>query len=77
MHIVTPTIRHLFGGFGITIFAHGGIGTGKLNTMRGGKSLKDRGIIPQLLSGSKRCPRRSTSKFKQIPLNSGSSISAY
>jgi hypothetical protein len=48
---VAPTIKHLFGGFDITIFAYGVTGTGKTHTMRGGKSLAERGMIPRLLSG--------------------------
>lgn len=47
---VAPTIKHLFNGFDITIFAYGVTGTGKTHTMRGGKSLADRGVIPRLLS---------------------------
>lgn len=34
----------------MTIFAYGVTGTGKTHTMRGGKSLADRGVIPRLLS---------------------------
>ncbi|KAL8807127.1 MAG: hypothetical protein Q9200_004793 [Gallowayella weberi] len=53
---VTPTIKHLFHGFDVTIFAYGVTGTGKTHTMRGGKSLADRGIIPRLLSSTyRRC----------------------
>lgn len=52
VHIVAPTIKHLFGGFDVTIFAYGSTGSGKTHTMRGGKSLAERGIIPRLLSGS-------------------------
>ncbi|KAK2836956.1 hypothetical protein FQN49_006554 [Arthroderma sp. PD_2] len=48
---VAPTIKHLFNGFDITLFAYGVTGTGKTHTMRGGKSLADRGVIPRLLSG--------------------------
>ncbi|KAL8816581.1 MAG: hypothetical protein Q9223_004429 [Gallowayella weberi] len=53
---ITPTIKHLFHGFDVTIFAYGVTGTGKTHTMRGGKSLADRGIIPRLLSSTyRRC----------------------
>ncbi|KAL8673354.1 MAG: hypothetical protein Q9168_002233 [Polycauliona sp. 1 TL-2023] len=53
---ITPTIKHLFNGFDITIFAYGVTGTGKTHTMRGGKSLGERGIIPRLLSSTyRRC----------------------
>ncbi|KAM5506708.1 COPII subunit [Microsporum canis] len=48
---VAPTLKHLFNGFDITLFAYGVTGTGKTHTMRGGKSLADRGVIPRLLSG--------------------------
>lgn len=47
---VAPTIKHLFLGYDVTIFAYGSTGTGKTHTMRGGKSLSDRGMIPRLLS---------------------------
>ncbi|KAL9595451.1 MAG: hypothetical protein Q9219_006442 [cf. Caloplaca sp. 3 TL-2023] len=53
---IAPTIRHLLNGFDVTIFAYGVTGTGKTHTMRGGKSLADRGIIPRLLSSTyRRC----------------------
>ncbi|KAI4260859.1 MAG: hypothetical protein LQ352_000014 [Teloschistes flavicans] len=53
---IAPTIKHLFNGFDVTIFAYGVTGTGKTHTMRGGKSLADRGIIPRLLSSAyRRC----------------------
>ncbi|KAL8721350.1 MAG: hypothetical protein Q9225_001962 [Loekoesia sp. 1 TL-2023] len=53
---ISPTIKHLFSGFDVTIFAYGVTGTGKTHTMRGGKSLADRGIIPRLLSSTyRRC----------------------
>ncbi|KAJ5217398.1 hypothetical protein N7468_010406 [Penicillium chermesinum] len=55
---VAPTIKHLFGGFDVTIFAYGVTGTGKTHTMRGGKSLADRGVIPRLLSGIYRRSRK-------------------
>ncbi|KAK5937592.1 hypothetical protein PMZ80_010212 [Knufia obscura] len=47
---VAPTIKHLFQGFDVTLFAYGVTGSGKTHTMRGGKSLADRGMIPRLLS---------------------------
>jgi hypothetical protein len=47
---VTPTVKHLFLGYDVTLFAYGSTGTGKTHTMRGGKSLADRGMIPRLLS---------------------------
>lgn len=47
---IAPTVKHLFNGFDTTIFAYGVTGTGKTHTMRGGKSLADRGVIPRLLS---------------------------
>lgn len=55
---MSPTIKHLFSGFDVTIFAYGVTGTGKTHTMRGGKSLADRGVIPRLLSGIYRRSRR-------------------
>ncbi|PGH26609.1 hypothetical protein AJ80_01738 [Polytolypa hystricis UAMH7299] len=55
---VAPTIKHLFNGFDVTIFAYGVTGTGKTHTMRGGKSLADRGVIPRLLSGIYRRSRK-------------------
>ncbi|CAI7572392.1 unnamed protein product [Penicillium glandicola] len=48
---VAPTIKHLLNGFDVTLFAYGVTGTGKTHTMRGGKTLADRGVIPRLLSG--------------------------
>lgn len=56
--IVAPTIKHLFNGFDVTLFAYGVTGTGKTHTMRGGKSLADRGAIPRLLSGIYRRSRK-------------------
>jgi hypothetical protein len=50
MIVVAPTIKHLFQGFDVTLFAYGTTGSGKTHTMRGGKSLADRGMIPRLLS---------------------------
>ncbi|EXJ94733.1 kinesin family member 22 [Capronia coronata CBS 617.96] len=47
---VAPTVKHLFLGYDVTLFAYGSTGTGKTHTMRGGKSLADRGMIPRLLS---------------------------
>ncbi|KAL8849476.1 MAG: hypothetical protein Q9221_005558 [Calogaya cf. arnoldii] len=53
---ITPTIKHLFNGFDVTVFAYGVTGTGKTHTMRGGKTLAERGIIPRLLSSTyRRC----------------------
>lgn len=43
-------MKHLFKGYDVTLFAYGVTGTGKTHTMRGGKSLVDRGVIPRLLS---------------------------
>lgn len=43
-------MKHLFLGYDVTIFAYGSTGTGKTHTMRGGKSLQERGMIPRLLS---------------------------
>lgn len=47
---VAPTIKHLLQGFDVTLFAYGVTGSGKTHTMRGGKSLVDRGMIPRMLS---------------------------
>jgi hypothetical protein len=47
---VAPTVKHLFLGYDVTIFAYGSTGTGKTHTMRGGKALAERGMIPRLLS---------------------------
>lgn len=55
---VAPTVKHLFNGFDVTIFAYGVTGTGKTHTMRGGKSLADRGAIPRLLSSIYRRSRK-------------------
>lgn len=55
---VSPTIKHLFNGLDVTLFAYGVTGTGKTHTMRGGKSLADRGVIPRLLSGIYRRSRK-------------------
>lgn len=48
--LVSPTVKHLYNGYDVTLFAYGVTGTGKTHTMRGGKSLADRGVIPRLLS---------------------------
>ena len=50
MVTVSPTVKHLFGGYDVTLFAYGVTGTGKTHTMRGGKTLHERGVIPRLLS---------------------------
>ena len=57
VYVVAPTIKHLFSGLDVTIFAYGSTGAGKTYTMRGGKSLAERGMIPRLLSGSEYDPR--------------------
>ncbi len=49
-YTVSPTVKHLFKGYDATLFAYGVTGTGKTHTMRGGKSLAERGVIPRLLS---------------------------
>ncbi|PSN64556.1 kinesin-domain-containing protein [Corynespora cassiicola Philippines] len=55
---ISPTVKHLFNGFDLSIFAHGVTGSGKTHTMRGGKSLADRGVIPRLLSSIyRRCKK--------------------
>ena len=56
--LVSPTVKHLFGGHDITLFAYGVTGTGKTHTMRGGKSMADRGAIPRLLSSIYRKGRK-------------------
>ncbi|KAI9850738.1 MAG: hypothetical protein M1838_005149 [Thelocarpon superellum] len=55
---VAPTLTQLFQGVDVTLFAYGVTGTGKTHTMRGGKSLADRGVIPRLLSGIYRRGRK-------------------
>ncbi|KAF2722395.1 kinesin-domain-containing protein [Polychaeton citri CBS 116435] len=55
---VAPTVKHLFKGFDVTLFAYGVTGTGKTHTMRGGKSLADRGVIPRMLSSIYRRARK-------------------
>ena len=70
-HTVAPTIKHLFSGFDVTVFAYGSTGAGKTHTMRGGKSLAERGMIPRLLSGSEYDSRLSCSKSKDEMLMPG------
>jgi hypothetical protein len=49
--IVSPTLKHLFKGNDVTIFAYGVTGSGKTHTMKGNKSpVAERGIIPRLLT---------------------------
>ena len=55
---VAPNVKHLFKGYDVTFFAYGVTGTGKTHTMRGGKSLADRGVIPRLLSSIYRRARK-------------------
>lgn len=55
---VAPTVKSLFKGLDVTLFAYGVTGTGKTHTMRGGKSMQDRGVIPRLLSGIYRRARK-------------------
>lgn len=55
---MAPTVKHLFNGFDVTIFAYGSTGTGKTHTMRGGKTLAERGVIPRLLSAIYRRGRK-------------------
>lgn len=55
---IAPTVKHLFNGFDVTTFCYGVSGAGKTHTMRGGKSLADRGIIPRLLSSIYRRSRK-------------------
>ncbi|KAF1848499.1 kinesin family protein-like protein [Cucurbitaria berberidis CBS 394.84] len=55
---ISPTVKQLFNGLDLSIFAHGCTGTGKTHTMRGGKTLADRGVIPRLLSSIyRRCKK--------------------
>lgn len=56
--LVAPTVKHLFSGSDITLFAYGVTGTGKTHTMRGGKTLVDRGVIPRMLSAIYRRSRK-------------------
>ncbi|KAF4554645.1 Kinesin motor domain-containing protein 3 [Elsinoe fawcettii] len=55
---VSPTVKSLFKGLDVTIFAYGVTGTGKTHTMRGGKSLAERGVIPRMLSSIYRRARK-------------------
>ncbi|KAF4627302.1 hypothetical protein G7Y89_g10849 [Cudoniella acicularis] len=55
---VAPTLKSLFQGLDVTIFAYGVTGTGKTHTMRGGMKLSERGVIPRLLSGIYRRGRK-------------------
>lgn len=55
---VSPTVKHLFRGCDVTLFAYGVTGTGKTHTMRGGKGMADRGVIPRLLSSIYRRARK-------------------
>jgi hypothetical protein len=48
--IVSPTLKHLFKGNDVTIFAYGVTGSGKTHTMKGNKVAAERGIIPRLLT---------------------------
>ncbi|KAL3426235.1 kinesin family member 22 [Phlyctema vagabunda] len=57
---VAPTLKSLFQGLDVTIFAYGVTGTGKTHTMRGGLKMSDRGVIPRLLSGIYRRGRKVT-----------------
>lgn len=47
---VSPTIKHLFKGNDVTLFAHGVTGSGKTYTMKGNKAATDRGMIPRILT---------------------------
>ncbi|KAF2147452.1 uncharacterized protein K452DRAFT_293866 [Aplosporella prunicola CBS 121167] len=67
---VAPTVKHLFNGFDVTIFAYGVTGTGKTHTMRGGKSLADRGVIPRLLSSIyRRCRKMEKDGETQVSVS--------
>lgn len=55
---IAPNVKHLFKGYDVTLFAYGVTGTGKTHTMRGGKSLADRGVIPRMLSSIYRRARK-------------------
>lgn len=55
---ISPNVKHIFKGFDVTLFAYGVTGTGKTHTMRGGKSLAERGVIPRLLSAIYRKARK-------------------
>ncbi|KAL9129741.1 MAG: hypothetical protein Q9217_001899 [Psora testacea] len=73
---ISPSVKHLFQGFDVTIFAYGSTGTGKTHTMRGGKALADRGVIPRLLSGVYRRARKMM-KDSEGATNVGISLSYY
>ena len=55
---VSPTVKSLFRGIDVHIFAYGVTGSGKTHTVRGGKTLAERGIIPRLLSAIYRRGRK-------------------
>lgn len=55
---MAPTLKSLFQGLDVTIFAYGVTGTGKTHTMRGGLKLSERGVIPRLLSAIYRRGRK-------------------
>lgn len=74
--LVAPTLKHLFGGYDVTLFAYGVTGTGKTHTMRGGKMLADRGVIPRLLSGIYRRARK-MEKESQGEVKIGVAMSYY
>lgn len=57
---MAPTLKSLFQGLDVTIFAYGVTGTGKTHTMRGGLKMSERGVIPRLLSGIYRRGRKVT-----------------
>lgn len=69
-------MKHLFNGFDVTLFAYGVTGTGKTHTMRGGKSLADRGAIPRLLSSIYRRGRK-IEKDSEGPTSTKVSLSYY
>ncbi len=58
MTSVAPSVKQLFRGCNVTLFAYGVTGTGKTHTMRGGKSMQERGVIPRLLSSIYRKARK-------------------
>jgi hypothetical protein len=65
-------VKHLFNGYDTCVFAYGVTGTGKTHTMRGGKSLADRGVIPRLLSAIyRRCRKieKETSGATQVDVS--------
>ena len=47
---MSPTLKHLFKGNDVTIFAYGVTGSGKTHTMKGNRAAAERGIIPRLLT---------------------------